>query len=93
MYDVYVGNLPCTTTNDDIRKLFSQIGEIASVHVKQSRQSLNFAFVRFYDLDVAKNVCRTFNGKNFDGLIIKVRLAISTQQKLKNNSRRKKYLL
>lgn len=93
MYDVFVGNLRYTTTCDDIKDVFSPIGKIASVCIKQSRQSLNYAFVRFYDLDDAKNACRTFDSKNFDGLIIKVRLAISTQQKLKNNSRRKMYLL
>lgn len=92
MYDVYVGNLRNTTTRDDIKDVFSTIGKIASIWIKQSRQTLNYAFVRFYHLHDAKNACKTFDNKNFDGLIIKVRLAISTQQKLKNNSRQKMYL-
>ena len=93
MYDVFVGNLRQTTTCDDIKDVFSSIGKIATVRIKQPRETLSYAFVRFYHLHDAKNACRTFDNKNFNGLIIKVRLAISTQQKLKNNSRRKKYLL
>ena len=69
------------------------MGKIASVWIKQSRRVLNYAFIRFYYLDDAMKACRTFDNKNFDGLILKVRLAISAQQKLKNDSRRKKYLL
>ena len=93
MYDVFVGNLRDTTTHDEIEKVFCQMGKIARIWIKQSRQSLNFAFIRFYYLNDAKNACRTFNNQNFDGLILKVRLAVSTQQRLKNDSRQRKYLL
>lgn len=45
---LYVGNLPFTTTNDDLKDLFSQHGEVTSANVITDRdtgRSRGFGFV------------------------------------------------
>lgn len=48
MKNIYVGNLSYSTTGDDLRKLFSQYGEVQSVNLITDRytgQSKGFGFV------------------------------------------------
>ena len=48
MKNLYVGNLPYSTTDDDLRQLFAQYGEVQSVSVITDRftgQSKGFGFV------------------------------------------------
>jgi RNA recognition motif-containing protein len=48
MKNLYVGNLPYSTTDDDLRTLFAQFGEVQSVSVIADRftgQSKGFGFV------------------------------------------------
>jgi len=48
MKNLYVGNLPYSTTDEDLRTLFAQFGEVQSVSVIADRfsgQSKGFGFV------------------------------------------------
>lgn len=92
MYDVYVGNLSNRVTHDILKDFFRPMGKITAVYVKSSKQTLNYGFVCFHYLDDAIKACNMLNNIIIDGLVIKVNLAIKTQQKLKNNSRERKYL-
>ena len=49
---IYVGNLPFSATDEEIRKLFSQYGEVSSVHLITDRDSgrpRGFGFVEMAD--------------------------------------------
>ena len=52
MKNIYVGNLSFKTTQDELRDLFAQFGEVSSVNVITDRltgQSKGFAFVEIDD--------------------------------------------
>lgn len=92
MYDVYVGNLSNRVTDEILKDFFRSVGEITAVYVKSSKQTLNYGFVCFRYLNDAFKACNMLNNIIIDGLVIKVNLSIKTQQKLKNNSRKRMHL-
>lgn len=67
---LYVGNLPYTTTGDDLREQFSAAGEVTSATVitdKMSGRSKGFGFVEMADDDAALKAIDMFNGKDVGG--------------------------
>jgi cold-inducible RNA-binding protein len=66
---LYVGNLAYTTTEQEIRDLFSQAGEIASVSVitdRETGKSRGFGFVEMATTEAAQEAVRRFNGYKLD---------------------------
>lgn len=52
--NIYVGNFPLSTTQDDLRTLFEAYGEVDMVEIitdRYSGQSRGFAFVKMNDQD------------------------------------------
>ena len=67
---LYVGNLPYTTSEDELRNLFSQAGTVASVAVIKDRdtgQSKGFAFVEMRDAAEADRAITALSGANIGG--------------------------
>lgn len=67
---LYVGNLPYTTTDTDLRDLFSQAGAVDSATVIMDRmtgRSKGFGFVEMSDDAEAEKAIQMFNGKEQDG--------------------------
>jgi cold-inducible RNA-binding protein len=65
---LYVGNLSFKTSEEDLRELFSQAGEIASVKIitdTYSGQSRGFGFVEMATDEAAQKAVTMFNGKDF----------------------------
>ena len=65
---LYVGNLPFGVSEDDLRKLFSEAGEIQSVKLvtdSYSGQSRGFGFVEMASQEGAEKAISLLNGKNF----------------------------
>ncbi len=61
---LYVGNLNYTTTEDDLRNLFGEVGTIVSVAVITDRmtgQSKGFAFVEMESESAAQEAIERFN--------------------------------
>ncbi|MEX2322983.1 MAG: RNA-binding protein [Acidimicrobiia bacterium] len=57
--NIYVGNLPYTTTSDELRELFSQYGQVDSAGVIMDRdtgRSRGFGFVEMPDADGTKAI-------------------------------------
>ncbi len=72
---LYVGNLAYSVSNDDLRDLFSQAGEVQSATVitdKFSGQSKGFGFVEMSSSDEASKAISQFNETELKGRNIKV---------------------
>ncbi len=62
---LYVGNLPYNVNEDQLRELFTQVGEIASVTMitdKYTGESKGFGFVEMSTEDEAAEAIKRFNG-------------------------------
>ncbi|MFL5733429.1 MAG: RNA recognition motif domain-containing protein [Chloroflexia bacterium] len=72
---LYIGNLPFQTTAEDLRDLFSQVGEIATVDVitdKFTGRSKGFAFVEMTNDTESQEAIDKFNGYMLDNRAIVV---------------------
>ena len=67
---LYVGNLSYSATDDSLKQLFSQAGEVSSANViidKMSGRSRGFGFVEMVNDEEADKAIETFNGREEDG--------------------------
>ncbi len=58
--NIYVKNFPVTLTEDDLRKIFSAHGEIASIFIKESEIG-KFAFICYTTVDAAIKAVESMN--------------------------------
>ncbi|MBN2548687.1 MAG: RNA-binding protein [Anaerolineales bacterium] len=75
---LYVGNLPYSTTEDDLRTLFAQAGTVASAEVIKDRisgQSKGFAFVLMGSQSEAEKAISMFNGYKIEERDLRVSIA------------------
>jgi RNA recognition motif-containing protein len=75
---LYVGNLSYSTTEDDLRTLFAQAGQVKSVAVIKDRdtgRSKGFAFVEMTTDEEAQKAISIFNGQSFQERSLKVNVA------------------
>jgi cold-inducible RNA-binding protein len=75
---LYVGNLPYSTTEDELRNMFSEAGTVASVALIKDRdtgQSKGFAFVEMSNQVEAEKAISMFNGRSMGQREMKVSLA------------------
>jgi RNA recognition motif-containing protein len=71
---IYVGNLPFSATEDEIRRLFATHGEVIDVSLPQDRDTgrpRGFGFVEMGDADADKAV-QALDGKDFGGRSLRV---------------------
>jgi RNA recognition motif-containing protein len=64
---LYVGNLPFGISEDDLRKLFAEAGEVQSVKIvtdSYSGQSRGFGFVEMTSKEAAEKAISLVNGKS-----------------------------
>lgn len=74
MAKIYVGNLPFTASEADIRALFTQHGEVQSVSLPTDRETgrpRGFGFVEMGQADAAKAI-QSLNGYNMGGRPLRV---------------------
>jgi cold-inducible RNA-binding protein len=72
--NIYVGNLPFTTTSQDLENLFGEYGSVASAAVINDREtgrSRGFGFVEM-DNEAGAKAIEELNGKDFSGRALKV---------------------
>jgi RNA recognition motif-containing protein len=76
--NLYVGNLSYDTTEDGLRTLFAEYGEVESVRLITDRytgRSKGFAFVEMTAEEAADEAIGALNGKQVDGREVKVEKA------------------
>ena len=72
---LYVGNLPYTVTDDDLRQMFSEVGAVASAKVITNRdtgRSKGFGFVEMENDNEASDAITKFNGTDMEGRALTV---------------------
>jgi RNA recognition motif-containing protein len=75
MYKLFVGGLPFSTTEDELRDLFAAHGTVASAIVVKDRdtgRSKGFGFVEFESDDEGKAAEKALNGSDMGGRSITV---------------------
>ena len=76
--NIYVGNLPYSVTEDDLRAAFADFGEVSSANVitdRMSGQSKGFGFVEMPSDSEADEAINALNDSAFNGRNIKVNQA------------------
>ena len=75
---LYVGNLPYSTTADDLRQLFAQAGTITEVILvtdRETRRSKGFGFVEMSTQAEAEKAIQMFNDHDMQGRRMMVNIA------------------
>ena len=75
---LYVGGLAYSTTEDELKALFAELGEVASVAIIKDRdtgQSKGFGFVEMVEIKDGQNAIKELNGKEVGGRSIVVNQA------------------
>lgn len=75
MKNLYVGNLPHSTTEADLRSAFAVYGQVDSVNIITDRdtgRARGFAFVEMGDSDGAEKAIAALNGSDMGGRAIQV---------------------
>jgi|SRR5439155_19583022 len=73
---LYVGNLPFSATEDQLKDLFSQFGTVESVIImKDNGRSRGFGFIEMSSEDEAARAAENLDGTELGGRPLKVNLA------------------
>ena len=69
---LYVGNLPFSATEDEIRDLFSQYGEVQSVKLITDRETGRPRGFGFVEMENADEAAQNLDGYAYEGRNLKV---------------------
>lgn len=81
---IYVGNMSYGTTEDGLKALFEEYGEVSSVKIitdRETGRAKGFGFVGMDDNASGQNAIEGLNGKEFDGRILKINEAKPREEK------------
>jgi RNA-binding proteins (RRM domain) len=78
---IYVGNISFSASEDDLRNLFGQYGEVISVKFINDRETGRFRGFGFVEMDdaAAKQAIDALNGKEVSGRALRVNEAQERQ--------------
>lgn len=86
--NMYVSNLSFHTTEEDLRKLFSQYGSVSSARVitdRETGRSRGFAFIEMDSDHEANEAMKNLNNKEIEGRAMSVVVAREKENKGSNN--------
>ena len=73
--NIYVGNLPYSVSEDDLRNMFGEFGEVSSANIITDRytgQSKGFGFVEMPSQEEAEEAISNLNDSSVQGRNVKV---------------------
>ncbi|MBN1158417.1 MAG: RNA-binding protein [Bacteroidales bacterium] len=85
--NIYVGNLHFDLSEDELKKVFEEYGEVTTVKIitdKVSGRSRGFGFVEMVNDDEAREAIENLNGKDIKGR----KLNVNQAREKENNSGR-----
>jgi RNA recognition motif-containing protein len=80
--NLYVGNLPHSTTEPQLRALFEAHGRVERVNIvldKETGRSKGFAFVEMREASEADKACLALSGSELQGRALRVNEAKATR--------------
>ena len=86
--NMYVSNLSFHTTDEDLRKLFTEYGTVTSAKVitdRETGRSRGFGFVEMESDQEANTAMKNLNNKEVEGRTMSVTVAREKQDKKSNN--------
>jgi cold-inducible RNA-binding protein len=81
---LYVGNLSYSTTEDELRTLFEQVGTVTSIHLPTDRatgQPRGFGFVEMSNKEEADQAIRQYDGYTLGDRQIRVNEAREREER------------
>jgi RNA recognition motif-containing protein len=90
--NIYVGNLSYQATEDDLREVFGEHGEVRSVNVIMDRttgQSRGFAFVEMATKEGGEAALAALNGFELRGRPLKINEARPREERPRRESRQR----
>ena len=81
--NLYVGNLNFEVSEEEIRNLFEEVGDVSEVRLmidKETGRSKGFAFVVMEDTEEAVIAMKTLNGRDFHGRNIVVNEGVKSDK-------------
>ena len=91
--NIYIGNLSFSTTEDSLKSLFTQFGDVESVKIIKDRFSgrpKGFGFIEMPSNSEADKAIKALNGNRIDGSHITVKPADSGGKRSKKRSYRRR---
>ena len=73
--NIYVGNLSYGTTEDGLRELFAEYGEVVSISLINDREtgrSKGFGFVEMADRKAGEEAIKGLNSRDVDGRTLQI---------------------
>lgn len=70
--NIYVGNLPWSSTEDEVRQAFAQYGDVHSVNLIEDRETGRPRGFGFVEMENGEEAIRALDGTDFGGRTIKV---------------------
>lgn len=81
---IFVGNIPYTASDDDLKKIFEEAGKVESANIitdKFSQKSKGFGFVEMASDEEADKAIKELNGKELEGRALVVNEARPMKEK------------
>jgi cold-inducible RNA-binding protein len=89
MKNLYVGNLPHSTTESELRNLFAAHGQVDSVSIitdRETGRARGFAFVEMSDSGEAEKAIAALNGSELAGRALKINEAKPKAERPRSNA-------